>query len=269
METYQLDPGMRILITCTPRVELCRVHGDVGDIGKMFNIVYRRRDFSIDYLNFQEPSEKELKIVEEVLKRRHSSVLEFIDTIWFLECSRVVTHELVRHRLASYWQESQRYCLVSGYLLPRSLLKEENIVKKIIDIHETYMKLVEKCKKFGEDDKQLYRYIIPNAALSRIFVKMNLRELCEVFIPLRMCRRAQPEIRYIALKMYLKIIEKFPILRKFTGPRCMIYGRCPEYGFTSDEEMRKCRKAGYVEAIREHGTDAEADNLENLLERLP
>ncbi|NPA24057.1 MAG: FAD-dependent thymidylate synthase [Crenarchaeota archaeon] len=269
MEVYQIDATSSVLITCTPRVELCRLYGDVYDIGKMFNIVYRRRDFDISYLNTQEPRDKERKIVEEVLRRRHSSVLEFIDTVWFIECSRVVTHELVRHRLASYWQESQRYCLVSGYLLPRSLLKEETITKKIMEIHETYMKLVEKCKRFGEDDKQLYRYIIPNAALSRIFVKMNLRELCEVFIPLRMCRRAQPEIRYIAMKMYLKITERFPILRKFTGPRCMIYGKCPEYGFTNEEEMKKCRRAGYIEALREHGTESEIETLDKILQLLP
>jgi len=269
MEVCQIDVRSSIFITCTPRIELCKLHGDISDIGKMFNIVYRRRDFDIDYLNFQKPSEKELKIVEEVLKRRHSSVLEFIDTIWFIECSRVVTHELVRHRLASYWQESQRYCLVSGYLLPRSLVNDESIIRRIVETHETYMKLVEKCKKFGEDDKQLYRYIIPNAALSRIFVKMNLRELCEVFIPLRMCRRAQPEIRYIAMKMYVKIVDKFPILRKFTGPRCIIYGKCPEFGFNSEEEMKKCRTAGYIEAIREHGTDEELNNIDNIIRDLP
>ncbi len=258
-----------VTIVSSPRVELCRVCGSLACISKMFNVVYRRVDYSREYLEDVELSDRDLKIIREILRRRHSSVLEFIDTLWFIECSRVVTHELVRHRIASYWQESQRYCLVSGYLLPRSLLKDENIVRKILEIHETYMKLVEKCRRFGEDEKQIYRYIIPNCALSRIFVKMNLREITEVFIPLRMCRRAQPEIRYIAIRMYMKLVEIFPELSKFTGPRCVIFGRCLEYGYENEEQCRKCREAGYIEAIQEHGTDKEIENINEILKKLP
>jgi len=128
---------------------------------------------------------------------------------------------------------------------------------------------VEKCRRFGEDEKQIYRYIIPNCALSRIFVKMNLREITEVFIPLRMCRRAQPEIRYIAIRMYMKLVEIFPELSKFTGPRCVIFGRCLEYGYEDEEQCRKCREVGYIEAIQEHGTDKEIENINEILKKLP
>ncbi len=270
-EKTSINSSVRVNITCTPRVELCRVCGSFKEIAEMFRIVYRKKDYYPEFVQVTSLSESDLKIVREILKRRHSSVLEFINTLWFVECSRVATHEIVRHRIASYWQESQRYCISVGFLLPRSLLKYSDIVKFLETSYEKYRELInlEKCRSFGEDAKQYIRYILPNATLARIFIQMNLRELAEVFLPLRMCRRAQAELRYIAIKMYLKITELFPELANFTGPRCIIYGRCPEFGFESPEEMRKCRVAGYIEAFQEHGTEDEISRLDEILAKLP
>jgi len=256
-------------LTCTPTVKLCRVYGNLADIYKMFNIVYRRADFDIDKFNGDSTlDEKGLKIVREILKRRHTSVLEFIHTLWFIECSRVATHELVRHRIASYWQESQRYCISRGFILPRSMIRED-IVKTLEVAYNTYLSLVSSCRPFGEDFKQFARYVLPYAVVSRIFVSMNLRELIEVFFPLRMCRRAQAELRYIALKMYLQLREKIPEVCMFTGPRCVIFGRCPEYDITDPDKVRACRLAGYREAIQEHGSEEELNRIDEILNLLP
>lgn len=259
-----------VIVTCTPRVELCRVCGTLRDIAEMFRVVYRRKQFEEMSLGSGKLDEKDLKIVREILRRRHTSVLEFVNTLWFVECSRVATHEIVRHRIASYWQESQRYCTTVGILLPRSLLRDD-VLSLLRKMYDKYVELLneKKCRPFGEDAKQYVRYILPNAALSRIFIQMNLRELVEVFLPLRMCRRAQAELRYIAIKMYLKLVEVFPEIRDVTGPRCIVYGYCPEFGFTDKEEMRKCRLAGYREAFQEHGDESEIENIDNIVAALP
>jgi len=111
--------------------------------------------------------------------------------------------------------------------------------------------------------------VLPNAMSSRMFICMNLRELVEVFFPLRMCRRAQPELRYIAVKMYLQLVEKIPEIAPYTGPRCVVFGRCPEYGITDPDKTRQCRFAGYREAFMEHGLDEEIEKVEELIAKLP
>jgi len=129
----------------TPTVVLCRIYGNLADIYKMFNIVYRRADFDLQHFNSETVlDEKGLKIIREILNRRHTSVLEFIYTQWYVECSRVASHEIVRHRIASYWQESQRYCIPRGMIIPRSLAKQE-VVTALRSVYELYTKLIEGC----------------------------------------------------------------------------------------------------------------------------
>ena len=266
---------MEIEIIHTPTVRLVHItRSPICRIGKMFKVVYRVGEGDemyntlLDVVGDAEcvdyrPDDFDMYIFREVLNHRHSSVLEFIDTLWFVECSRVTSHQVVRHRVASYWQESQRYRTAKPRILvPRSIAVKD-ILETLYRSVETYLKHVHR------DNRQLVRYILPQAVTTRLFIKMNLREITEVFIPLRMCRRAQPEIRYIAIRMYMKLVEIFPELSKFTGPRCVIFGRCLEYGYEDEEQCRKCREVGYIEAIQEHGTDKEIENINEILKKLP
>jgi len=212
-------------------------------------------------------------LVERLLIQKHMSLFEFIQTIWYVECSRVCSHEIVRHRIASYFQESQRYVKTEPiFLIPRSLIKElgeEKLKKFLQQSYEVYDSLTFGSKRFGEDFKQFARYILPQCVLTRLKICYNLRELFESFLPLRMCRRALPEIRYIAVKMYLKLRYIFPELMNYVGARCIWYRYCPELNLDNPEIMRKCRIEGYKEAFQEHGTDEEIERIDEIVQKLP
>lgn len=248
-----------ISIIHTPTVQLVNICGDFDLLTEIRNKVYGlnvKKDF-----------------IYNVIKRRHMSVFEFIDTIWYIEASRVTTHELVRHRIASYWQESLRFVKATPkFIVPRSLVKKmgyDKIFNFLSNVYKIYDDLVYGTKKFGEDFKQFARYLLPQCIVNRIFAKFNLRELIEVVLPLRMCRRALPEFRYIAIKMYLQLKERFGDFMNFTGARCVWYGKCPEFGIDNSEIMKKCRIDAYKEAIYEHGTDREIEQIDEIINQLP
>jgi len=231
-----------------------------------------RKNFALAYLAV--PPEN---IIDLVLKQLHTSVLEFGGVVFYVKCSRATSHQLVRHRVASYWQYSQRYRKQAPeFIVPRSLLRLFPVDQLFSKLYETYVLLREQKKL----SKEFARYVLPEASATWLVVYMNFRELHDVFLPLRMCRRSQAEIRYIAIKLWLEIQRKTRELQEqdreeilkilqTTGPRCVIFGRCPEYGFTDLEQCRKCREAGYREAIMEHGTDEEIEKIDEIIQALP
>jgi len=231
-----------------------------------------RRNFALAYLAVAPEN-----IVDEVLKHMHTSVLEFGGVVFYVKCSRATSHQLVRHRIASYWQFSQRYRKQPPeFIVPRSLLKSFPIDQLFEKLYETYVLLKEQKKL----NKEFARYVLPEASATWVIACMNFRGLHDVFFPLRMCRRAQAEIRYIAMKLWLEIQKKahelpepdreevLKILQT-TGPRCVIFGRCPEYDITDPDKCRNCRIAGYREAIMEHGTDEELSKIDEIVQALP
>ncbi len=163
-------------------------------------------------------------LIEKVVKKGHLSVIEHANFTFYVEgVSRVLTHQLVRHRIASFSQQSQRYVDAEnfGYVVPESLKDNEEFKKKIDEIFETYFKLKKEVKK--EDA----RFILPNATTSRLIFTMNARQLLH-FLSLRMCKRAQWEIRDLAFKMKKILMEQLPIVFKFAHPKCVRYGKCTE-----------------------------------------
>lgn len=204
-----------------------------------------------------------LRFLEVVLRRGYTSVLEFFYTLWYVECSRVATHEIVRHRIASYWQSSQRYTKQEPTILvPRTV---RHLVDAVVPAVETYLREVEVAKPLGEDVKQLVRYILPNAMLQRIYIGMNLRELIDVFIPLRACRRAQPEVRYIAWNMRKHLLSAVPgedreVLCRVLGPRCVRFfsGQyCPERQIANRDAVHRCVRRAVEEMLEQHGREDE------------
>ena len=184
------------------------------------------------------PSEILEKIDEETAKRiirrvtgyGHVSVLEHASFTFSVEgVSRAMTHQLVRHRIASYTQQSQRYVTydtLEKYVTPSSIA--ENVeAKKIFDetleeISTTYRQLL----KLGIP-KEDARFILPNAAKTNIIVTMNARELRH-FFNLRCCARAQWEIREVAIEMLKQVKKVAPALFENAGPSCVKLGYCPE-----------------------------------------
>lgn len=195
----------------------------------------------------------------------HMSPIEHISFTFAVEgVSRTLTHQLVRHRLASFSQQSQRYVKLDDfkYIIPPAIEKNENAKKLFEEAMEndrqTYMKITEELFKthYEENIKKGYsekkserdatktsiedaRYVFPNACETKIVVTMNARELMH-FFSVRTCNRAQWEIREMAIEMLRLVKEVYPSLFKKSGPGC-VYGPCPEGKMTCGkmEEVRK------------------------------
>ncbi len=189
--------------------------------------------------------DKVREMVEKMVSLGHASTIEHVSFTFGIEgVSRVLTHQLVRHRIASYDQQSQRYVAAHGfqYVTPHTI--EENHAAK-----EKYDALLSKIRKTYDDlielgiPKEDARYVLANAAETKILVTMNARSLLH-FFNLRCCNRAQWEIREIANLMLAEVQKVAPTLFKNAGATCVNTGRCPEgnMGCGKFNEMIKLRK---------------------------
>ncbi|ASJ11333.1 FAD-dependent thymidylate synthase [Thermococcus sp. P6] len=172
-----------------------------------------------------------------VLGYGHESILEHAVLTFSIEgCSRVCSHQLVRHRLASYTQQSQRYIKLNPmdveetFVIPGAVKDHPELYEKWKRLMREAMELYEESCGKGVHQEDA-RFILPQAVRTKIVVTMNLREL-KHFLGLRACERAQWEIREVAWKM-LEEIAKNEELRPIIGwaklgPRCVQLGYCPE-----------------------------------------
>lgn len=219
-----------------------------------------------------EMSDEEVKKwIIETWRRQHFSPWEHSKYTWIAEgCSRICSHQLVRHRMASYTQQSMRYtegalremalyasrivglhCPKSpkdatpsqayqcysralrqaaesvgevseiaslAYVIPPSLRGETRRIaaQHYIEATASYYHLL--SKGVPREDA---RFLIPNAVRTRLTVTMNARELVQSFLPLRMCTRAQWEIRLVAWLLWKELARMHPLLFKWAGPRCV------------------------------------------------
>ena len=214
--------------------------------------------------------------LEVIVTRGYTSVLEHCVYSFEVVCSRVCSHQLVRHRIASYTQQSMRWsegfardtllCTASllgvavperpesrddylaysklameaaaslegGSLSPREALRCARrgfiIPPSIAGGGERLLVfLASVYRGLGGYYRLLYegvpredaRFAIPHAVKTRILVTMNARELLDVFFPLRLCTRAQWEIRSVAWLMLHELLSREPLLWRYAGPRCL------------------------------------------------
>ncbi len=181
---------------------------------------------SVEEIEFNQ-DEKE-RLIKRVIKSGHHSVVEHISFTYAIEgISRVATHQLVRHRVASYSQQSHRYTKIkpTSFVVPDSIKSNKeaseiynNFLKNSIEL---YNKLIEMGIK-----REDARFIIPQGVSSNIVVTMNARELLH-FFTLRCCVRAQWEIREAAIEMLRLAKSVAPIIFEKAGPSC-VRGRCYE-----------------------------------------
>jgi thymidylate synthase (FAD) len=175
-------------------------------------------------------SEKELKaILEQVMNLGHTSVIEHANFSFAIsDVSRSLTHQLVRHRIASYAQQSQRYVDFKepNYVTPPKIAKNKKMKKAYDETMNNIWKEYNKLLDMGipaEDS----RFVLPNAACTNIIATMNARSLLN-FFELRCCQHAQWEIRQLANKMLQEVKKVAPIIFKKAGPACKSKGICPE-----------------------------------------
>ncbi len=159
----------------------------------------------------------------------HLSPFEHVSFTFAIEgISRVATHQLVRHRMASYSQQSQRYVSVKApsCILPPSVIKNEEAARLYKEQAESAWNCYERLVELGVD-KEDARFILPHGAATRIVVTMNARELHH-FFALRLCKRAQWEIRDLACRMLKLVRAAEPDLFAVAGPSCVVKGECTE-----------------------------------------
>lgn len=191
------------------------------------------------------------KFLNNLIKIGHLSPIEHISFTFGAEgVSRTLTHQLVRHRIASFSQQSQRYVRLDqfDYVLPPAIAEDEEARSLFIEAmerdQESYdliaKRLFAKYKTEGMTDSQAEkkaiedaRYVFPNACETKIVYTMNARSLMN-FFSLRTCNRAQWEIRDLAVAMLKEVREVYPILFKNAGPGCL-RGPCPEGQMTCGE----------------------------------
>lgn len=173
--------------------------------------------------------EQAAKLVRKLVSMGHFSTLEHVIFTFAIEgVSRVLTHQLVRHRIASYLQQSQRYVKEHNFetIMPPSIAarpaaneKFKNLMLEIQNIYNEFTDM----GILAEDA----RYILPNAAETKIVCTFNVRSLMN-FFSLRCCTRAQWEIRQLAEKMLVECKKVAPILFENAGPTCVTEGICRE-----------------------------------------
>ncbi|HOK29248.1 MAG TPA: FAD-dependent thymidylate synthase [bacterium] len=160
----------------------------------------------------------------------HLSPFEHANFTFGIEgISRVTSHQLVRHRIASYSQQSQRYVKMSNgeFVIPPSIKKNSSASELVYNLNDMAMSVYNKLIQLGIPEEDA-RYILPQGITTKIIVTMNARELLH-FFNLRCCLRAQWEIRAMANLMLRKVKEVAPIIFEKAGPSCFS-GPCPEEG---------------------------------------
>ena len=149
-----------------------------------------------------------------IIKRGHESVIEHATVSFKIICDRGVTHELVRHRLASYSQESSRFCDYSAgkfggeltFIKPCFWREDDQNhqlwLETMAQLEKNYLALL----SVGANPEEA-RSILPNSLKTEIFVTMNLREWRH-FIRLRTAKAAHPQMREVALKIFNTLAKK-------------------------------------------------------------
>lgn len=173
--------------------------------------------------------EQAAKLVRKLVSMGHFSTLEHVTFTFAIEgVSRVLTHQLVRHRIASYSQQSQRYVKEHNFetIMPPSIAARLEAKEKFDKLMQEIQDLYNEFTDMGilaEDA----RYVLPNAAETKIVCTFNVRSLLN-FFSLRCCTRAQWEIRQLAEKMLAECKKVAPVLFENAGPTCVSEGVCHE-----------------------------------------
>ena len=159
------------------------------------------------------------KFVKNIMNKNHESVLEHVNISVRVICDRGVTHEIVRHRIASYSQESTRYCNYSNDKFGNELTFIKPIFSKeydagMYDTFEDTCRFIE--KRYFEmlengATPQEARSILPNSIKTEIVMTMNLREWRH-FFRLRCDKAAHPQMRQVANLILKEFKEKIPVI---------------------------------------------------------
>ena len=209
------------------------------------------------------PEDKKLKLVKGCIESGHHSVLEHAYFTFAIEgISRACSHQLVRTRIASYSQQSQRYVEIKesqdelyeafNENYDSTSYKDSKIFKFLdkyfVDADnfrnvngyyyalDNYLEAI----KMGEPAEDCRRFL-PNATKTNIVMSLNLRS-CINFFSLRLCNSSQLEIRNLASCMRDEILKTESWLKPYLQPKCILANKCTE--------GKKC--CGYLNNYKKH-----------------
>lgn len=204
-------------------------------------------DFPVNIYENAVDEEKMLKLIERVISSGHYSTIEHIQVSFAISnVSRACTHQLVRHRHMSFSQKSQRYVKEKGqfdYLIPPTVKKNPELLEKYKQFMNFTSELYTEMTEQGIPAEDA-RFILPNAAASSMVASLNLREMIHL-ANIRLCTRAQDEIRMMVRKMCDELVKSEPWLKEYLVPKCERLGYCDE-----DKSCgRKAVKAEFLKSL--------------------
>lgn len=183
------------------------------------------------YNEIEDDKDKMLHLITKVISSGHYSTIEHIQVSYAISgISRACSHQLVRHRHMSFSQKSQRYVEEKGqfkYIVPKSIEKDKELLKKFNSYMETTSKFYREMVELGIKPEDA-RSILPNATSTSMVTSLNLRELIHL-CNLRLCTRAQDEIREMTNQMAKCLVEVEPWLKPYLVPKCERLGFCDEH----------------------------------------
>ena len=147
------------------------------------------------------------KLIKGVIKAKHLGCLEHVNlTVKFI-CDRACSHQLVRHRLMSFNQKSQRYCKEDNLevIKPEGLENTSLWLESCRQAENAYAELIRRGEK-----PEVARGVLPNSTATEIYATANIREWRH-FFELRCDKTAQKDIRMLALELLCQMFEKYPV----------------------------------------------------------
>lgn len=223
------------------RVELLQHNAEPEKIAALAaKLCYSDADLSD--LQKKVSSQEQTDFIKKLIGMGHFSVFEHVSFTFGVEgVSRALTHQLVRHRLASYSQKSQRYVKAGEsfpYVIPHTVAENSQAQESFTEVMGQISKAYNKLLELGVPAEDA-RYLLPNACETKIIITMNARELLH-FFALRSCNRAQWEIRELSDKMLALCYSIAPAIFEKAGPGCVNKG-CTEGQFTCGQaaQVRK------------------------------
>lgn len=170
----------------------------------------------VAYLSTPTRNEPSEEFVKRIIGRGHESTIEHLVVTVKIICDRGVSHELVRHRLASFTQESTRYCNYSSdkfdgevtFIKPnfRAEESEDTWFESMLAAEGAYLKMIE-----DGESPQIARSVLPNSLKTTIVITANFREWRHIF-SLRCASAAHPQMREVMLPIFKEFKATYPFL---------------------------------------------------------
>ncbi len=190
------------------------------------------------------PEERVRSVLTTIMSSGHFSTLEHASYTFAIDgVSRVLTHQLVRHRLASFNQQSQRYVKFKDgfpFVTPPTIAENAEADAAFRALMNAAADAYQQLLDAGIPAEDA-RFVLPNAAETKIVTTMNVRELLH-FFELRCCHRAQWEIQELACRMLELVRPTAPFIFMDAGAPC-VHGACPEGKMTCGNPFPKVHRS--------------------------